>query len=414
MTPTPSRRLKFLFISADKFPPYRVDVAVLFGQELAGRGHKIDWILQSQEACHHTYWICWSGGRAKVGRTDLKTTRSARLRKHLLGIINDFSMLNLARHEQYDFIQVKDKFISAIIGLITARSYSTKFFFWLSYPYPEASLYVAKEGLARYPIFYRLRGSILMFILYRIILPRSDHVFVQSEQMKKDICQHNIDSAKVTPVPMGISLEQFPARSETDENTSSGTKTLVYLGTLVKARALDFLVRVLYLVRKINLETTLIFVGDGADSSDRDTIIKEAEKLNLKDAIKITGFLPRKEALQYVKKADICLSPFKPSPILDSTSPTKLLEYMAMSKPVIANDHPEQRLVIEESGGGICVPYNEQAFTQAILELLNNPVRSGEMGKLGRRYIEERRVYSSIASRVESKYFEVLSASELI
>ncbi len=42
--------------------------------------------------------------------------------------------------------------------------------------------------------------------------------------------------------------------------------------------------------------------------------------------------------------------------ILRAASPTKLVEYMAMGKAVVANDHPEQKRVIEESGAGYCVP----------------------------------------------------------
>ena len=46
---------------------------------------------------------------------------------------------------------------------------------------------------------------------------------------------------------------------------------------------------------------------------------------------------------------------------------------MALGKAVVANDHPEQRRVIEESGAGICVPYAEQPFAAAIVRLLEDP-----------------------------------------
>jgi hypothetical protein len=40
---------------------------------------------------------------------------------------------------------------------------------------------------------------------------------------------------------------------------------------------------------------------------------------------------------------------------LNPASPTKLVEYMALGKAVVANDHPDQRMVLEQSGAGICV-----------------------------------------------------------
>ena len=78
-----------------------------------------------------------------------------------------------------------------------------------------------------------------------------------------------------------------------------------------------------------------------------------------------------------------------------------------MGKAVVANDHPEQRLVLAESGGGICVPYQELAFSEAILELLRYPDKAREMGVRGRNYVEKYRTYGKIADLLESSYFRV-------
>ena len=56
-----------------------------------------------------------------------------------------------------------------------------------------------------------------------------------------------------------------------------------------------------------------------------------------------TGQLPRQEALRYVQDADVCVSPFYPTAVLNSTSPTKLVEYMAMGKAVITTRTTESR-----------------------------------------------------------------------
>src|SRR5262245_348115 len=47
--------VSLLVVSSDTYPPTRVDVTVLFGEELAGRGHHIDWVLQSEAACARDY-----------------------------------------------------------------------------------------------------------------------------------------------------------------------------------------------------------------------------------------------------------------------------------------------------------------------------------------------------------------------
>ena len=75
-----------------------------------------------------------------------------------------------------------------------------------------------------------------------------------------------------------------------------------------------------------------------------------------------------------------------------------------MAKPVVANDIPEQKFLIEESGGGICVPYDETAFSIAILELLKDPLKASEMGSCGRSYIEKNRSNEAFADLLEDIY----------
>jgi Glycosyltransferase len=402
------RKLRALFIASDKFPPFRVDVSVLFGEEMISRGHTIDWLLQSFKPCHSSYEATWQGGQVWVGATDTGTSKLARTRKHLLAIVNDFRMFRLLRYTQYDLIQVKDKYISALLAIIAARLYRVKLVYWISFPAPEASLYMAKSGLGRYPMFYLFRGLVLRWLLYHVIIPSADHVFVQSEQMKKDIAALGVPPEKLTPVPMGLSLRMFPHEIPRQmSDTCKPHETVVYLGTLNRNRRLDFLLSVLTKVLRECPNTTLYFVGDGDEPADRQILEEECARLGIQDAVIFTGFIPREEALRYVARADVCVSPFYPTPILNSTSPTKLIEYMALGKAVVANDHPEQRLVIEESSGGICVPYDGQAFADAIIYLLQNPHHARQMGDCGHRYVVEHRNYEKISEVVELQYLKI-------
>lgn len=407
MTNASNRKLKLLFIAVDKFPPFRVDMAVLFGQELAGRGHSIDWLLQSEAPCKESYQTEWSGCRVWVGATDNGMGRWNRVKKHIFSIWNDMRMFGLARRNHYDFIQVKDKILPALAAIVAAKLSGAKFIYWLSYPFPEESLLQARDGTARYPFFYLLRGALFQFLLYRAIMPCATHVFVQSEQMKRDVAEMGIPADKMTAVPMGVTLEKIPFGTDAETVINSAGKKVLYLGTLSRVRKMDFIVRVFAQVIKKLPSVKLYLVGGGDDPVDEEILRKEADRLGISGAVVFTGFLPMSEAWQYVKQADVCVSPFYPTPALNSTSPTKLIEYMAMGKPVVANDHPEQRLVIAESGGGYCVPYEEGAFAEAIITLLNDPEEAHKKGLKGRRYVEECRTYQTIAGLVEDKYLEL-------
>jgi glycosyltransferase involved in cell wall biosynthesis len=401
-------KLRFLFVSSDKFPPFRVDVSILFGKELVERGHIIEWLLQSDETLHNAYQTEWSGCKVYVGPTDNGTSIGRRLRKNLYDIFHDFKMFRILQKSKYDFIIVKDKFISGLLAIIASKIHKVKFVYWLSFPVPEFYLYELREGTARYPLIYWIRGHFSRILLYRMIMPFSHHIFVQSEQMKRDITMEGISEEKMTSVPMGVSTKEilfFEYKAE--QNRLNKKKIVLYLGTLTKARKMDFLIRVFEKVFRRKKNVQLHLVGGGEDPSDEQILKDEARRLKIEDRVLVTGFIPKQEAWAYVQEADVCVSPYYPTPILNSTSPTKLIEYMAMGKAVVANDHPEQRLVISESKAGICVPYKKNAFAEAILHLLNHPKEAKKMGIRGREYVEKNRDYEQIADLVEIKLLQV-------
>jgi glycosyltransferase involved in cell wall biosynthesis len=398
----PPGALRLLAVSSDNYPPQRVDVAVLFGEELGGRGHRIDWILQSEGACDRPYAIPWHGGTVWVGATDLGNSLLSRVRKHVRGILHDLRVFGRARSGNYDLLLVKDKFVSGITALLAARLFRLTFLYWLSYPFPESYLLRARDGTARYPFLYHIRGWVFHAVLYRILLPAAAHVFVQSEQMRRDIAAKGIPEAKITAVPMGIQVGSFAVvGSPLRRLIPTSERCFLYLGTLTRVRRLTFIVRVLALVARELPDAKLYVVGSGDDPRDEQELIDEATRLGVAGSLKLIGQVPHAEALRYVSEADVCISPFFPTPILNSTSPTKLVEYMAMGKAVVANDHPEQRLLIAESGAGYCVSWDESEFAQAIVRLLRAPELARAMGERGRRYVLEHRAYGRIADSVE-------------
>ncbi len=398
-----------LIVTADTYPPVRVDVAHLFGCELVGRGFKVDWILQSEDARDRAFETELYGGKAWVAATDKGNKLFSRVRKHFLANVHFAKHLLSARSDQYDAVQAKDLFLGAVVAGFVSRLRGWRFVYWLSYPYPEASLAKAREGFARYPLLYRIRGWLQGLVLYRLILPMAHHVFVQSEQMKRDVMEHGVAESRLTPVPMGIADQELDTAAETQPALlPASERVIVHLGSIAYSRRVDFVVRAFGLVKRQFPDAVLYLVGGSVRVEDIRCLEEEAHRLEIDDSVHITGQLERSVALQYVQAAEVCVSPFFPTPFLNSTSPTKLVEYMAFRKPVVATDHPEQRLVIEESGAGLCVDYDEQACADAICKLLNDPTGAKEMGLRGYEYVRTHRVYSRIADVVQRAYLQTL------
>jgi len=226
--------------------------------------------------------------------------------------------------------------------------------------------------------------------------------------MQRDVADRGIPVSNLTPVPMGVKLDSVAPSLAGRKRVSipAGERWLVYLGELSRSRRMDFLIRVFARVRAVIPEVKLYLVGSG-EAEEHRLLVTEAMRLGVLGAVVFVGQLPRDEAFKYVSIADVCVSPIFPSPVLKPASPTKLVEYMALGKPVVANDHPDQRFVIEQSGGGLCVPWDENAFANAAIELISAPELANEMGEKGRQWVARNRAYPVIADIVEREYIRI-------
>lgn len=397
-------KLDILFVTSDLYPPFRPAAKAVFAEGLAARGHRIDWLLQAAEATNRGGQQPFKGGTAYVARTNIGTTRLARLRRHLADVCNDFKIFGLLKRHRYSLVQIKDKYFGALVAIAAAKLYDVPVFYWLAYPHGEASLYAARSGVARYRWIYRLRGALQRFVLYRIIMPACTHVFVQSEQMRRDVAREGIPLESMTAVPSSLNLRDLDAQAGAADSTPAEPPTIVYLGTLLRERELDFIVRAHSHVVAALPQAQLVFVGSGWMPDDEQLLRREAERSGIGRNVTITGWLPVRDAWQHVRRAALCVSPYVPVPILRSTSPTKLIEYMALGKAVVANDHPEQADVLRASDAGIVCSWDEREFAAAIVELLMDPKRCAAMGAAGRRYVAEHRTHWAMVELVASRY----------
>ncbi|MEW5788596.1 MAG: glycosyltransferase family 4 protein [Pseudomonadota bacterium] len=400
--------MKLLYITEDRYPPFRADVVELFARQMPSRGHVIDWLMQrGPEALNQPSPTEWLGNRVFLTPRSQRGGILGRILNNLLGLVGDLMILPLAIKGRYDVIQVRDKFFAGLVAWLAARLTGARFVHWMSYPFAESKLHQARNRLVPHHRLVLLKGHAIRLLLYRIILPLADHVFVQSERMKEDVAREGIPPGKTTPVPMGIRADQV-GRADDARAPDTGTPTLLYLGIILRLRQTEMLVRVLEKVRRHYPGARLLYVGEGQLPSDRQAVEDEARRLGLDDAVTVTGFLPMEQAWEHVRRADICFSPFYPIPVLLSTSPTKLIEYMALAKCIVANEHPEQCQVMADSGVGRCIPWDEQAFADEVCRLLDDPDQARAMAARGPEWVARNRTYDVIADGVEKQYWTLL------
>jgi len=405
--------MKMFYATREKYPASRVDLQDLFSQRICRQLEiQLDWHMQSMSAHAVTEKVQDDAGETVfLGKSSRRQGLLRKLQNQCFSFWHDCMAWSYIRSGQYDIVQVRDKFWVALVALLAMKGRGGIFCYWMSFPYAEADLYrisAEKESYSwLYRLFYYCRGKLTHTLLYKIILPRADFVFVQSERMLDDVAEQGIAREKMIAVPMGIAwerLQNLPKAKALD--AGKNCKVAIYMGTMVKVRRLDFILEAFVHVLAQEKNALLLMVG--GDDEDVVALKAVAEDLGVASSVVFTGLVEMQEAWSYVLASDICLSPFRPSPILDSTSPTKVVEYLALAKPVVVNDHPDQSQVIGESGAGVVTEYSPKAFAQGILELFQQPEQWAKMGQDGKAYVQNTRNYDVIAQSVGNVYQTLL------
>lgn len=403
-----SRRIRLFYAVGDFFPPWRLDVDELFSRQLPAKGLELTWAARRKEAgpCRtenyngRPVWLPW---RANVGGNIGKA-----LNKLLQYVCELGFFFRLLLGSRFDIVQARDRrYFFAFFLVLAARLRGWRFVYWSSYPFPEST---REKALSRHgPSRWILLGAhwLEWHYVYRFLMPVADHVFVQSEQMRRDVAAYGIPEAKMTPVPMGVPPELMNWREHNpDVETVAGR--VVYVGTLVRVRRLGTLIESFASVHRQIPHARFVVVGDGVKPDERRELETLAQRLRIGEVVTFTGFVPMDEAWCWAASAEVCVSPFYPTFELRSTSPTKLVEYMALGKPVVVNDHPEQADVISRTGAGISVQWGAEHFAAAITKLLDDPVRARAMGDTGPAWVEAHRTYDKIAGVVAKRYLDIL------
>ncbi|HEY3300141.1 MAG TPA: glycosyltransferase [Methylophilaceae bacterium] len=390
--------MKILNIILDGFPTFRPDVAALWGKYLPLYNVTCDIsTVQNKE----TAGSDWNSGAIFAYKV-----HKNKILEQLGAFVHDCRVLWITRREHYDAIQVRDKAFICLIALGVARLRGVPFFYWMSFPIAESLVRLAstvdrKGNFIRW-VYLMWRGRLGSYLLYKYVFPRCDHIFVQSERMLQDLVARGVSAEKMTAVPMCIDPDRF---KQPLPFSHQNIRMVGYLGECSSVRRVDFLLEALAIVKQTFPDIQMLIVGDAYEQKDREMLAEAIARLDIKHNVRITGWLPAKEALVEFAKVEVALALMAPDPLLDSTTPTKLVEYLAMGRPVVANSHPDQSVVLSQSAGGVSVPFDVNAYADAIVSLLKNVEASQLMAKSGREWVMLNRNYNHMAKFLSDQYY---------
>jgi glycosyltransferase involved in cell wall biosynthesis len=161
---------------------------------------------------------------------------------------------------------------------------------------------------------------------------------------------------------------------------------LCYLGVMGPQDGVDYALRSLALLRDElgRDDWHAVFVGAGDTFDD---MVALAAELGIDDAVEFTGRIPDEHLVRYLSTADVCLSPDPKNPLNDVSTMNKVMEYMAMSRPIVSFELREARVSAGEAA--VYAPANDELeFAKLTARLLDDPEERARMGKLGKERVE--------------------------
>ncbi|WP_116996123.1 glycosyltransferase family 4 protein [Desertimonas flava] len=221
------------------------------------------------------------------------------------------------------------------------------------------------------------------------------------------ITRGGMDPGRVRVVRSAPNLEKF-VPLEPDPALRRGKQHLLaYLGVMGPQDGVDYALRALAHLKRDHgrRDFHALFMGGGDAFDD---MVALSKRLELDDVVEFTGRVPDEFVQRCLSTADVCLSPDPLNPLNDVSTMNKVVEYMAMGRPLVSFDLVEARVSAGEAA--LYVPANDEAaFAAAVNELLDDPRRRKEMGRLGRQRVEQELSWSTSRRNLLEFYAQVFA-----
>lgn len=299
--------------------------------------------------------------------------------------------LMCAKHPDYIFVESPPLFLS-IPGWVASRIWQVPMIFNVADLWPDS---VRDLGLMK-------NGALLKFAYWLEAWSYRKAAFINAvtEGIRTTLVNHKgLPIDKVLFLPNGVDTELFRSREPDLDLQESlgllGKKVILYAGTHGFAHGLEVAIKAAKILESQGSNIQFVFVGDG---SEKARIVNMAQAMDCNN-VRFLDPSPPSYIARLYSFSIAGLSTLKNNPLFEGTRPVKIFSAMASGKPVIYSGAGEGARLIESAKAGLVVPPGDpEALAEAVRNLVSNPSLAEELGRNGRRYVEENLSWSALVS----------------
>jgi len=293
-------------------------------------------------------------------------------------------------------VATSPQLLCAAAGQLLARRYRVPLVMEVRDLWPESLIAVGASG----------QQSLLVGSLERLargLYARAAHIVTVTESQRDVIVRFGVPPDRVTVVPNGVDRAFLDAGASFAISPPAANDRFVitYIGTIGMAHHLETLLDAAALLRD---EPRFHFrlVGEGAR---RLPLESQASARGLAN-VEFCGERPRGEVARWIAESSACAVLLRRNETFRTVVPSKLLEIMAVGRPIILGVEGEACALLDRAAAGLSIePQNAAQLAAAIRTLAADPVRCRQFGESGRRFVQR----EFLREKLGERYLELLA-----
>jgi glycosyltransferase involved in cell wall biosynthesis len=260
-------------------------------------------------------------------------------------------------------------------------------------------LYEAK--FQRRDVFYRL-----MLWLERRTFKTADVCVATNESYRRiAIDRGERPPAKVFVVRSGPDLRRLRILPPTPALRNGRRYLVGYVGVMGRQEGIDGLLasvqHIVHAMQRRDIQFGL--VGGGTELP---VLRKLAEELGVAEYVTFTGRVPDEELLAMLNTADVCVNPDVANDMNDKSTMNKIMEYMALGKPLVQFDLTEGRVSAQDAS--LYARRNDPIdLAHKVVALLDDAELRARMGAAGLERVKTELAWEHEAPRLLAAYDEL-------
>lgn len=223
-------------------------------------------------------------------------------------------------------------------------------------------------------------------------------IAVQRGQMKPD---------RVFVVRSGPNLKRVREMPPNPKWCNGRSHLVAYVGVIGEQEGIDLLLEAVKHITSDRQRADVQFVIVGAGPS-LEALKQACAQMRLSDFVTFTGRVDDTTLFEVLSTAQVCVNPDRPNAMNDMSTMNKIMEYMALGKPIVQFDLTEGR-VSAQSASLYARNTDTSDFGDKILELMDDPDRRQEMGTYGRQRVRDELSWEHEEPKLIAAYKAVFS-----